>query len=57
MVTHDSDFLRLYEKGTPHAGIAYCQQGIRTIGQIIESLLLIYELMIPEEMAGTVEYL
>jgi len=57
LVTHDSDFLRLHGKGVPHAGIVYCPQGSRTIGQIIKSLLLIYELMSPEEMIGTVEYM
>ncbi len=57
LVTHDSDFLRLHKKGTNHAGIAYCPQGSRTIGQIIKSLLLIYELMDQNEMTGIVEYL
>lgn len=56
-VTHDSDFLRLHQNGINHSGIAYCSQGNRTIGQIIKSLLLIYELMDQNEMAGTVEYL
>ncbi|MBC8180293.1 DUF5615 family PIN-like protein [candidate division KSB1 bacterium] len=57
LVTHDSDFLRLHKNGINHAGIAYCPQGSRTIGQIIKSLLLIYELMDQNEMIGVVEYL
>jgi len=57
LVTHDSDFFRIHKNGTNHAGIAYCPQGSRTIGQIIKSLLLIYELMNQNEMSGVVEYL
>lgn len=57
LVTHDSDFLRLHDNGFPHAGIAYCQQGSRTIGEMIKSLLLILELMSLEEMENNVEYL
>jgi len=57
LVTHDSDFLRLHETGFHHAGIAYCRQGTRTIGQIIKSLLLIYEILKPDEMIDSVEFL
>ena len=57
IVTHDADFLRWHSRGVEHAGIAYCHKEARTVGQIIEMLLLIYELLGPEEMAGRVEYL
>jgi predicted nuclease of predicted toxin-antitoxin system len=56
-VTQDSDFLRLHEQQYPHAGIAYCAQGTRTIGQIVSGLALIHELLSPDEMLGRVEFL
>lgn len=57
LVTHDSDFLRLHDQGLSHCGIAYCQLGSRSIGQIIKSLILIYEILSPEEMINSVEFL
>ena len=42
----------------PHRGIIYCHQkkSLR-IGEIIDSLLLIWEVYDPDEMANRVEYL
>lgn len=57
IVTHDTDFLRLAIQTTKHYGIAFCQKNIRTIGEIIRSLVLIYEVFTAEEMNGWVEYL
>ena len=57
MVTQDDDFLRLHAEGTAHAGIAYCRQGTRTIGQMLETLVLIFELMTLHEMGDQVVYL
>jgi predicted nuclease of predicted toxin-antitoxin system len=54
--TKDSDYLRLDASGTPHAGIAYCHQQSRSIGEIIDGLVLIWEVYDPEELAGRVEY-
>jgi hypothetical protein len=54
--TEDDDFLPLNARGIPHAGIAYGHQQIRTIGQIIDSLVVIWEVYGPEEMANRVEY-
>ena len=45
LVTHDSDFLRLHARGVSHAGIAYCPVGARTIGQLIYTLVMVYEVM------------
>jgi predicted nuclease of predicted toxin-antitoxin system len=56
-VTHDSDLLRLHEQGTPHAGIAFCEQGSRSVGQIVRGLILIYEALDADEMASQVEFL
>ncbi|HKP13851.1 MAG TPA: DUF5615 family PIN-like protein [Blastocatellia bacterium] len=57
IVTHDDDFLNLHARGRPHAGIAYCRLGARTVGEMVQMLVLIYELMSPDEMAGRVVYL
>ena len=57
LVTHDGDFLRLSREGYQHAGIAYAKQRSRTIGQLVASLLLIYEALESSEMEGQVEFL
>lgn len=57
LVTHDADFLRYHAQGVTHAGIAYCQKGSRTLGEIIETLHLMHEVMTPAEMENAVEYL
>jgi hypothetical protein len=55
--TQDEDYLRLHAAGVEHRGIAFCYQQTRSIGQIIAGLLLIWEVLEPEEMAGRVEYI
>jgi hypothetical protein len=55
--TQDSDFLRLHGAGARHAGIAYCRQRSRGIGEIVDGLLLIREILEPGEMLNRVEYL
>jgi hypothetical protein len=55
--TQDRDDLRLHASGKPHAGIAYCHQQSRGIGETIDLLVLIWEVYESEEMAGRVEYL
>jgi predicted nuclease of predicted toxin-antitoxin system len=55
--TSDRDFLRLHASGVPHAGLAYCHQQTRGIGEIITGLVLIWEVFEPEDMANRVEYL
>jgi len=57
LVTHDADFLRLHSEGVIHAGIAYCQQGAVPVGQMLRQLVLIFDLLTPEEMGGRVEFL
>lgn len=57
IVTHDADFLRYHAQGVEHAGIAYCSKGTRTIGQMIETLRLMAEIMTVDEMRNAVEYL
>jgi hypothetical protein len=55
--TEDDDYLALNARGVPHAGIAYCHQQTRSIGEIINSLVLIWEIYDPPEMANRIEYL
>ena len=54
--TQDADFLRLHTHGHTHAGIVYAAQGT-PVGQIIRGLLLVFEVLRPEEMVGHVEFL
>lgn len=56
-VTHDADFLRIHAQGVEHAGIAYCKKGARTIGQMIKTLSLMYEILSATDMKDSVEYL
>ena len=57
LVTQDAGFIQRHEQGVEHPGLAFCQQGSRSIGEIIAGLILIYEVLTPEEMRGRVEYL
>jgi len=57
ILTHDSDFLGLSNVGSEHAGIIYCHQGRRSIGDTIRGLLLVWEVYSPEDMHGRIEYL
>lgn len=41
VVTHDDDFLSRHSRGEPHCGIAYCHGNDRSIGEIIQELVLI----------------
>jgi predicted nuclease of predicted toxin-antitoxin system len=54
--THDDDFLGLAARVPDHAGVVYVHQHT-PIGAIISGLMLIYQVMEPEEMVGHVEYL
>jgi hypothetical protein len=55
--THDRDFLRLHASGVSHAGIAYCAQQARSIGEIIRYLALMHDCLTAEETAGQIEFL
>jgi len=55
--THDEVFLAIHAAGTPHAGIAYCHQVTRSIGEIIRGLVLILVIYEPAEMHNHVEWL
>ena len=57
LFTQDQDFLRLHAAGFKHAGIAYCAKDTKPTGEIIQRLVLIWEIYEPEDVAGRVEYL
>jgi predicted nuclease of predicted toxin-antitoxin system len=55
--SYDDDLLRLAASGVEHAGIVYCQLRKRNIGDIVRGLVLIWERLVPADMAGQVKYL
>jgi len=57
IVTQDGDFLGVHGSEVPHPGIAYCPKDSRTLGEIIESLFLSWEVYEPEEMVNHVEFI
>lgn len=57
IVTHDADFLRVASTTTDHPGIAFCSPAARTLGEIIERLILAWEVLRADEMRGRVEFL
>lgn len=54
--TQDEDFLRLAAAGAKHAGIVYAHQQT-SVGAIIRGLVLIHQVLTPDEMRGHIEYL
>ena len=54
-VTQDKDFLRLHSAAYPHTGIVYAPQGA-SIGSLVRGLMLIHDVMPPEDMVGKLEY-
>ena len=56
LFTQDTDFLRLHAEGISHAGIAYVRQQT-SIGYIVRGLMLIYQVLDPEDMQQHVEFL
>lgn len=57
IVTHDVDFLRFASSSDDHPGIVFCLPNRRTLGDMIRAVILIYEVLAAEEMAGKVEFL
>jgi predicted nuclease of predicted toxin-antitoxin system len=57
VITKDTDFLRLSTRGEEHHGIGFCQQGARTVGQMLASLIHIYEELTSEEVKNRTIYL
>lgn len=57
LVTFDDDFLRLDATGVPHRGIVFSQPGRHTVGELIESLMLIANVIEPNEMKNHIEFI
>jgi hypothetical protein len=57
MVTFDTDYLSLHRAGVQHAGIVWCQEQKRGVGQLIQALLLVHGVLDPVSMRNHVEYL
>jgi len=57
LVTFDNDFLKLDASGTPHSGIVFSQAGKRSVGELIENLILIANVIEPEEMRNHIEFI
>jgi len=57
MVTQDTDFLRLHYGGVPHNGIVYSPRDRRSIGYLIEMLVLMDATAEPEHMIGRLEHI
>jgi hypothetical protein len=55
--SYDDDLLRLAASGLTHAGVVYCQQRKRSIGDVVRGLVLIWERLDASDMAGQVKYL
>ena len=52
--THDDDFLHVQ---IDHTGIVYSRQGRRAIGEIIQWLILMREVLDPEDKENKVEFI
>ncbi len=57
ILTQDADFLAMHRTGQAHAGIVYCKQQSRTIGEIVRSLARLWELCDATEMRDHVEFI
>ena len=57
LVTHDEDFLVIANLTMDHPGIAYCHIQSRTMRQIVDALVLIHDVLTPNEVHGKVEFL
>ena len=56
IVTNDPDYLQLHRAGVAHAGIAFSQHGLRSIGQLLRGLILLNDCLEPDDMRNQVEF-
>jgi predicted nuclease of predicted toxin-antitoxin system len=54
--TQDADFLRLHAAGASHTGIVYVRQQT-PIGYMLRGLILIYNVLSPQDIVGRVQFL
>jgi hypothetical protein len=57
MVSFDPDYLALAQSGIAHAGIIWCPATKYSIGQLIQSLLLLHGVLDRDAMRNHVEHL
>jgi len=55
--THDADMVALHRAAMPHRGIIFSPKDRRTIGVLIQGLILIWEVYESDEMANRLEFL
>ncbi len=55
--TNDSGFLGNQRHALDHPGIVYCHQQSRTVGEVIRSLELLWEVLEPHEIRNRVEFI
>lgn len=56
-MTQDDDFLKLHAAGVAHSGIAYSPRDSRSIGELVEMLLLPSATYDADGMVGRVEFI
>jgi predicted nuclease of predicted toxin-antitoxin system len=56
IVTRDQDFLRMAKGTADHPGVVFYTAN-QSLREIIEGLILIYEVLLPGEMMERIEYL
>lgn len=56
-VTSDAGFLARNARGEEHFGFVYFPTASRSIGDIVTFLVLLHEILSPDEMINRVEYL
>ncbi len=56
LFTNDADFLSMASNQS-HVGLVFCPRRKLSMGQVIQRLELIWELLDPEDMHNNVEYL
>jgi hypothetical protein len=54
--TQDADSLRLHASNRVHSGIVYAPRGT-PLGAMVQALVLIHDVLRPQEMAGRVEFI
>ncbi len=57
LITHNDDYVILHGGGMNHAGINYCDQKRRSICDILNTLVLIGEILEPKDMKNQLKFL
>ena len=56
IVTSDDDFLRRVARDTTHHGLVFFSKDSRSVGEVVDWLILIFNALTLEEMIGQVEF-